>query len=51
MLMHVLPDNLLLLSISWKLVGVCSFLLIVFYLDKTRPPQAATPAFIPAHPA
>jgi NADH-quinone oxidoreductase subunit L len=46
MLMLVLADNLLLLYISWELVGVCSFLLIGFYWEKRSATEAAKKAFI-----
>ncbi|MGD9933849.1 MAG: NADH-quinone oxidoreductase subunit L [Dehalococcoidia bacterium] len=46
MLMLVLADNLLLLLISWELVGVCSFLLIGFYWEKRSAAEAAKKAFI-----
>ena len=46
MLMLVMADNLLLLYISWELVGVCSFLLIGFYWEKRSAAEAAKKAFI-----
>ncbi|GAB4331556.1 MAG: NADH-quinone oxidoreductase subunit L [Dehalococcoidia bacterium] len=46
MLMLVMADNLLLLYISWELVGVCSFLLIGFYWEKRSAVEAAKKAFI-----
>ncbi|MCC7366617.1 MAG: NADH-quinone oxidoreductase subunit L [Dehalococcoidia bacterium] len=46
MLMLVMADNLLLLLISWELVGVCSFLLIGFYWEKRSATEAAKKAFI-----
>ncbi len=46
MLMLVMADNLLLLYISWELVGVCSFLLIGFYWEKRSATEAAKKAFI-----
>ena len=46
MLMLVLADNLLLLYISWEIVGVCSFLLIGFYWEKRSAAEAAKKAFI-----
>ncbi|MFN8617583.1 MAG: NADH-quinone oxidoreductase subunit L [Dehalococcoidia bacterium] len=46
MLMLVMADNLLLVYISWELVGVCSFLLIGFYWEKRSATEAAKKAFI-----
>jgi NADH-quinone oxidoreductase subunit L len=46
MLMLVMADNLLLLYISWELVGLCSFLLIGFYWEKRSATEAAKKAFI-----
>lgn len=46
MLMLVMADNLLLLLISWELVGVCSFLLIGFYWEKRSAAEAAKKAFM-----
>jgi NADH-quinone oxidoreductase subunit L len=46
MLMLVMADNLLLLLISWELVGVCSFLLIGFYWERRSAAEAAKKAFI-----
>jgi NADH-quinone oxidoreductase subunit L len=46
MLMLVMADNLLLVYISWELVGVCSFLLIGFYWEKRSAVEAAKKAFI-----
>ncbi|HEY5476199.1 MAG TPA: NADH-quinone oxidoreductase subunit L [Tepidiformaceae bacterium] len=46
MLMLVMADNLLLLYISWELVGACSFLLIGFYWEKRSATEAAKKAFI-----
>jgi NADH-quinone oxidoreductase subunit L len=46
MLMLVLADNLLLLLISWELVGVCSFLLVGFYWERRSATEAAKKAFI-----
>src|SRR5262249_43685982 len=46
MLMLVMADNLLLLYISWELVGVCSFLLIGFYWERRSATEAAKKAFI-----
>ena len=44
MLMLVMADNLLLVYISWELVGVCSFLLIGFYWEKRSATEAAKKA-------
>jgi NADH-quinone oxidoreductase subunit L len=46
MLMLVMADNLLLLLISWELVGVCSFLLIGFYWERRSAAEAAKKAFV-----
>ena len=46
MLALVLTGSLLLLYISWELVGVCSFLLIGFYWEKRSAAEAAKKAFI-----
>jgi NADH-quinone oxidoreductase subunit L len=46
MLMLVMADNMLLLYISWELVGVCSFLLIGFYWEKRSATEAAKKAFV-----
>jgi len=46
MLMLVMADNLLLVYISWELVGVCSFLLIGFYWEKRSATEAAKKAFV-----
>ncbi|MEO6398039.1 MAG: NADH-quinone oxidoreductase subunit L [Tepidiformaceae bacterium] len=46
MLMLVMADNLLLVYMSWELVGVCSFLLIGFYWEKRSATEAAKKAFI-----
>jgi len=46
MLTLVMSDNLLLLLISWELVGVCSFLLIGFYWEKRSATEAAKKAFV-----
>lgn len=37
MLMLVIADNLLLLFISWEIMGLCSYLLIGFWFEKTYP--------------
>jgi NADH-quinone oxidoreductase subunit L len=46
MLLLVMADNLLLVYISWELVGVCSFLLIGFYWEKRSATEAAKKAFV-----
>lgn len=46
MLMLVLADNLLLLYISWELVGLSSYLLIGFWCEKPSAMRAAKKAFI-----
>ncbi|GAB4440451.1 MAG: NADH-quinone oxidoreductase subunit L [Anaerolineae bacterium] len=45
MLMLVIADNLLLLFISWEIMGLCSYLLIGFWFEKTYPDadKVATP--------
>ena len=46
MLTLVLADNLLLLYVGWELVGLCSYLLIGFWYERTSASQAAKKAFI-----
>jgi NADH-quinone oxidoreductase subunit L len=46
MLMLVMADNLLLLYISWELVGLCSFLLVGFYWERRSATEAAKKAFV-----
>jgi NADH-quinone oxidoreductase subunit L len=53
MLALVIADNLLLLFIAWEIMGLCSYLLIGFWFEKTypnprqiTPKQAALKAFI-----
>jgi NADH-quinone oxidoreductase subunit L len=46
MLLLVMADNLLLLYISWELVGVSSFLLIGFYWERRSAVEAAKKAFV-----
>jgi NADH-quinone oxidoreductase subunit L len=46
MLNLVLADNLLQIFVSWELVGICSFLLIGFYYERTSASNAANKAFI-----
>ena len=45
MLMLVIADNLLLLFISWEIMGLCSYLLIGFWFEKDYPDadEVATP--------
>ncbi|MFS8086077.1 MAG: NADH-quinone oxidoreductase subunit L, partial [Acidobacteriota bacterium] len=42
----VLADNFLLMFVGWEGVGLCSYLLIGFYLDKDEAAPAAKKAFI-----
>jgi NADH-quinone oxidoreductase subunit L len=46
MLNLLLADNLFQVFLSWELVGVCSFLLISFYYERTSASNAANKAFI-----
>ncbi len=46
MLMLVISSNLLLLFISWELVGLCSYLLIGFWYKKPSAASAAKKAFL-----
>src|SRR5258708_9288791 len=46
MLTLVLADNLLLMFVGWEGVGLCSYLLIGFYLDQEEAAPAAKKAFI-----
>ena len=46
MLGLVIANNFLLLFICWELVGVCSYLLIGFWFEKTSAANAAKKAFI-----
>ncbi|MCS7045131.1 MAG: NADH-quinone oxidoreductase subunit L [Gemmataceae bacterium] len=46
MLNLVLADNLFQVFLSWELVGVCSYLLIGFYYERTSASNAANKAFI-----
>jgi len=46
MLSLVLARNLLLLYLSWELVGLCSYLLIGFWFEKDSAAQASKKAFI-----
>jgi NADH-quinone oxidoreductase subunit L len=46
MLMLVLGENLLVLYLGWEGVGLCSYLLIGFWFDKTENANAAKKAFV-----
>src|SRR4029077_12177572 len=46
MLNLLLADNLFQIFVSWELVGICSFLLIGFYFERTSASNAANKAFI-----
>ncbi len=46
MLTLILGDNLLLMFVGWEGVGLCSYLLIGFYLDKQEAAPAAKKAFV-----
>ncbi|MFN4261793.1 MAG: NADH-quinone oxidoreductase subunit L [Gemmataceae bacterium] len=46
MLNLVLADNLFQVFVSWELVGICSFLLIGFYYERSSASNAANKAFI-----
>ncbi len=46
MLVLVLADNLLLLFVGWEGVGLCSYLLIGFWYDKTENASAGKKAFV-----
>src|SRR5947209_16304850 len=46
MLTLVLADNFLLMFVGWEGVGLCSYLLIGFYLDKDEAAPAAGKAFV-----
>ena len=46
MLNLILADNLFQVFVSWELVGVCSYLLIGFYYERTSAGNAANKAFI-----
>jgi NADH-quinone oxidoreductase subunit L len=46
MLLLVLGENLLMLYIGWEGVGLCSFLLIGFWFEKTENANAAKKAFV-----
>ena len=46
MLMLVLAENVLLLYLGWEGVGLCSYLLIGFWFEKTENANAAKKAFV-----
>ncbi|HYW69791.1 MAG TPA: NADH-quinone oxidoreductase subunit L [Pyrinomonadaceae bacterium] len=46
MLTLILGDNFLLMFVGWEGVGLCSYLLIGFYLDKAEAAPAAKKAFV-----
>ena len=46
MLNLLLADNLFQIFVSWELVGICSFLLIGFYYERTSASYASNKAFI-----
>src|SRR5215204_5641314 len=46
MLTLVLADNLLLLFVGWEGVGLCSYLLIGYYVDRKEAGDAAKKAFV-----
>ncbi|MCS6850457.1 MAG: NADH-quinone oxidoreductase subunit L [Gemmataceae bacterium] len=46
MLNLVLADNLFQVFVSWELVGICSYLLIGFYYERSSATNAANKAFI-----
>ena len=46
MLTLVLADNFLLLYVAWELVGICSYLLIGFWHERSSAREAAKKAFI-----
>jgi NADH-quinone oxidoreductase subunit L len=46
MLNLILADNLFQVFVSWELVGVCSYLLVGFYYERTSAANAANKAFI-----
>lgn len=46
MLVLVMAADLMTLFIAWELVGLCSYLLIGFYLDKPEAPGASTKALV-----
>ncbi|MDP9437661.1 MAG: NADH-quinone oxidoreductase subunit L [Actinomycetota bacterium] len=46
MLVLVMANNYVLLFLGWESVGVCSYLLIGFYYERTSAAQAGTKAFV-----
>jgi NADH-quinone oxidoreductase subunit L len=46
MLNLVIADNLFQIFVSWELVGICSYLLVGFYFERTSASNAANKAFI-----
>ncbi|HEX9757727.1 MAG TPA: NADH-quinone oxidoreductase subunit L [Nitrospiria bacterium] len=46
MLLLVMGNNFLVLFIGWEGVGLCSYLLIAFWFEKTSASQAGTKAFV-----
>ncbi len=46
MLLLVLADSLPLLFVGWEGVGLCSYMLIGFWHEKTGPPEAGQKAFV-----
>jgi NADH-quinone oxidoreductase subunit L len=46
MLILVLAANFLVIFIGWELVGLCSYLLVGFWYERTAPPPAALKAFV-----
>jgi NADH-quinone oxidoreductase subunit L len=46
MLVLVMADNYLLFFVGWEGVGLCSYLLIAFWYEKTSAAQAGTKAFV-----
>ncbi len=46
MLVLVMADNYLLMFLGWEGVGVCSYLLVGFYRDRSSAAQAGTRAFV-----
>jgi NADH-quinone oxidoreductase subunit L len=46
MLLLVMANNFLIMFVGWELVGLCSYLLIGFWFDRTEAASAAKKAFI-----
>jgi NADH-quinone oxidoreductase subunit L len=46
MLILVLANNLLFTFVGWEGVGVCSYWLVSFWFERTRPPSAGQKAFL-----